>query len=226
MFDSIGPNTSECQGSCCLMSETGDTGGCHRTPCSPSWIATSCCPVSQQMLTATMKKTQAHSPNVLSKNASQQASRARGTEQGPGSKSGDYQMWISSVQLLNCVRLFMTPWPAAHQASVPIISSHSLLKLMSIESVMTSNHLNLCWPLLLLPSIFPSIRVFSNVSALHIRWTKYWSFSFNISPSSEYRDWFPLGLTGWIFLQSKGLSRVFCDTIVQKHQFFGTQLSL
>ena len=173
MFDSIGPNTSGCQGSCCLMSETGDTGGCHRTPCSPSWIATSCCPVSQQMLKATTKKPQAHSPNVLSKNASQQASRARGREQGPGSKSGDYQVWISPVQLLSCVQIFTTPWTAAHQASVSIISSRSLLKLMSIESLMPSNHLNLCRPLLLLPSIFPSIRVFSNVSALHIRWTKY-----------------------------------------------------
>ena len=138
------------------------------------------------MLTATTKKPQAHSPNVLSKNASQQASRARGREQGPGSKSGDYQMWISPVQLLSCVQLFTTPWTAAHQASVSIISSRSLLKLMSIESLMPSNHLNLCRPLLLLPSIFPSIRVFSNVSALHIRWPTYWSFSFNISPSSEH----------------------------------------
>ena len=89
------------------------------------------------------------------------------------------------------------PWTAAHQASVSIISSRSLLKLMSIESLMPSNHLNLCRPLLLLPSIFPSIRVYFNESALHIRWPKYWSFSFSISPSNEYSglisfriDWF------------------------------------
>ena len=80
----------------------------------------------------------------------------------------------------------VTPWTAAHQASLSITNSRSLLKLMSIESVMPSNHLILCRPLLLLPSIFPSIRVFSNESVLLIRWPKYWSFSFNISPSSEY----------------------------------------
>ena len=81
-------------------------------------------------------------------------------------------------------------------------------------------------PLLLLPSIFPSIRVFCNESALHIKWPKYWSFSFNISPSNEHQDWSPLGWTGWISLQSKGLSRVFSNTTVQKHQFFGAELSL
>ena len=91
-----------------------------------------------------------------------------------------------SVQLLSCVRLFATPWTAAHQASLSITNSGSLLKLMSIESVMPSNHLILCRPLLPSPSIFPSIRVFSNESALHIRWLKYWNFSFNISPSSEH----------------------------------------
>ena len=91
---------------------------------------------------------------------------------------------ISSVP--QCVRLFVTPWTAAHQACLSITSSQSLLKLMSIESVMPSNHLILCHPLLLLPSIFPSIRVFSTESALHIRWPKYWSFSFSISPSNEY----------------------------------------
>ena len=93
---------------------------------------------------------------------------------------------MSSVQSLSCVRLFATPWTAAHQASLSITNSRSLLKLMSIELVMPSNHLILCCPLLLLPSILPSIRVFSSESALHIRWPKYWSFSFNISPSSEY----------------------------------------
>ena len=93
---------------------------------------------------------------------------------------------ISSVQSLSRVRLFVTPWTAACQASLSITNSQSLPKLMSIESVMPSNHLILCHPLLLLPSIFPSIRVFSNESALHIRWPKYWSFSFSISPSNEH----------------------------------------
>ena len=93
---------------------------------------------------------------------------------------------FSSVQLLSRVRLFLTPWTAAHQASLSLTISWSLLKLMSIESVMPSNHLILCCPLLLLPSIFPSIRVFSNESALRMRWPKYWSFSFNISRSNEH----------------------------------------
>ena len=92
----------------------------------------------------------------------------------------------SSVQSLSRVRLFVTPWTAARQASLFITYSRSLLTLMSLESVMPSNHLIICCPLLLPPSIFPSIRVFSNESVLHIRWPKYWIFSFNISPSSEY----------------------------------------
>ena len=103
------------------------------------------------------------------------------------------------VQLLSRVRLFVTPWTAAHQASLSITNSWSLLKLMYIESMMLSNHLILCHPLLLLPSIFPSIRVFSSESAHHIRWPKYWSFSFSISPTNEYSglisfrmDWFDL----------------------------------
>ena len=93
---------------------------------------------------------------------------------------------FSSVQSLSCVQLFVTPWTAACQASLPITNSQSLLKLMSIESVMPSNHLILCHPLFLPPSIFPSIRVFLNESVLPIRWPKYWSFSFNISPFNEY----------------------------------------
>ena len=93
---------------------------------------------------------------------------------------------FSSVQLLSRVRLFVNPWTAAHQASLSIVNSQSLLKLISIESVMPSNHLILCRPLLLLPSIFPSNRVFSNESVLRIRWPTYWSFSFSISPSNEY----------------------------------------
>ena len=96
---------------------------------------------------------------------------------------------------------------------------------MSIESVMPSNHLILCGPLLLPPSIFPSIRVFSNESVLRIRWPKYWSFSFSISPSNEYSGLISFRIGWWISLQSKGLSRVFSNTTVQKHRFFGTQLS-
>ena len=108
---------------------------------------------------------------------------------------------LSSVQfkLLSRVQLFVTSWTAARQVSLSITNSQSFLKLMSIESVMPSNHFILCHPLLLLPSIFPSIRVFSNKSVLHIRWPKYWSFSFSISPSNEYSglisfniDWFDL----------------------------------
>jgi len=93
---------------------------------------------------------------------------------------------FSSVQLLSCVQLSATPWTAARQVSLSITNSRSLLKLMSIVSVMPSNHLILCRPLLLLPSIFLSIRIFSNESALRIRWPKYWSFSFNISPSNDH----------------------------------------
>ena len=94
--------------------------------------------------------------------------------------------WFSSVQLLSCVQLFVTPWTTAHQTSLSITNSRSPHKPMSIESVMPSNHLILCHPLLLPPSIFPSIWVFSNESVLCIRWPKYWSFSFNISPSNEH----------------------------------------
>ena len=93
--------------------------------------------------------------------------------------------WFSSVQSLSCVQIFTTPWTAAHQASLSITSSQSLLKHMSIKSVMPSNHFILCCPLLP-PSIFPSIRVFSNVSVLCMRWPKYWSLSFSISSSNEY----------------------------------------
>ena len=119
-----------------------------------------------------------------------------------------------------------TPWTAARQASLSITSSQSLLKLMSIKSVMPSNHLALCHPLLLLPSIFPSIRVSSSESVLLIRWSKYYSFSFSISLPMDIQDWSPLGLTCLISLQSKGFSRVFSNTTVQKQQFFEAQLSL
>ena len=133
---------------------------------------------------------------------------------------------FSSVQLFSRVWLFETPWIAAQQDSLSITNSWSLLKLLSIASLMLFNHLILCHPLLLLPSIFPSIRVFSNESVLCIRWPKYWSFSFSFSPSNEYSGLISLGWTDWISLQPKGLSRVFSNTTVQKHQFFGAQLSL
>ena len=118
------------------------------------------------------------------------------------------------------------PWTAARQASLSITNCQSLPKPMSIESVMPSNHLILCHPLLLLSSIFPSIRVFPNESALRIRWPKYWSFSFSISPSNEYSGLVSFRMDRLDLLQSKGLSRVFSNITVQKHQFFGAQLSL
>ena len=118
----------------------------------------------------------------------------------------------------------VSPWTAARQTSLSITSSQSLLILWSIELVMPSNHLILCRPLLL-PSVSPRIRVFSNKSVLCIRWPKYWSFSFSISPSSEYSRLI-FFRTGLISLLSKGFSRVFSNTTVQKHQFFSAPLSL
>ena len=141
-------------------------------------------------------------------------------------------MPVNSVQSLSSVRvqLFATPWTAACQASLSIINSQSLLKLMSIESVMPFNHLILCHPLLLLPSIFPRIRVFSNESALHIRWLKYGNFSFIIRPSNEYSvlisfsiDWLDLAVQGTLksFLQHP------CSkaSVLQHSAFFIVQLS-
>ena len=141
------------------------------------------------------------------------------TELGPKGHSVQF----SSVQSLSRVRLFATPWITTRQASLSITNSWSLLRLTSIESVMPSSHLILCPPLLLLPPIPPSIRVFSNESTLHMRWPKYWSFSFSISASKEIPGLIASEWTGWISLQSKGLSRVFSNT--QKHQFFRAQLS-
>ena len=132
---------------------------------------------------------------------------------------------FSSVQLLIHVRLFATPGTTACQASLSITNSQSPPKPMSIVSVMPSSHLILCCPPLLPPSIFPSLRVFPNESALCMRWPKHWSFSFNISPSHEHRGLISFRMTSWISLQSKGLSGVFSNTTVQKHQFFDTQLS-
>ena len=117
-------------------------------------------------------------------------------------------MCVFVVQSLSHVWLLATPWAAARQASLSFIISPSSLKFMSIELVIKSSHLILCHPLLLLPSVFPSINVFSSELALCIRWPKYWSCSFSISPSNEYLGSFPLELTGLISLQSKGLSRV------------------
>ena len=125
----------------------------------------------------------------------------------------------------SCLTL-CNPMTAAHQALLSITNFRSLLKLMSMESVMPSNHLILCGPFLLLPSILPSIRVFANELVLPIKWPKYWSFSFSISLFNEYSGLISLGLTAWISLLSKGLSRVFSNTTVQKHQFFSAQLSL
>ena len=126
------------------------------------------------------------------------------------------KFWFSSVaKLCLTLSLFVTPWTAAHQASLFITNFRSLLKLRSIKLVMPSNHLILCCPLLLWPSIFPSIMVFSNEQVLLIR-----------CPNISLQDWFPLGLTVVITLQIKGLSRVFSNTTVQKHQFFGAQLPL
>ena len=130
-----------------------------------------------------------------------------------------------SVQLLSCVQHFATPWTAAHQASLSIINSQRLLRLISIKSVMPFNHLILCRPLLP-PSVFPSIKVFSKESVLHMGWPKYWSFSFSTSPSSEYSGLISFRMDWLDLLQSKGLSRVFSNITVLKHQFFSAQLSL
>ena len=133
---------------------------------------------------------------------------------------------FSSVQSLSRVRLFVTPWPAAWQASLSITISQSLPKFTYTELVMPSNHLISCHSLLLPPSIFLSIRVFSNESALRISGQSIGvSGSTSVLPMNT-QDWSPLGWTGWISLQSKGLSRVFSNTTFQKHQLFGTQLSL
>ena len=132
--------------------------------------------------------------------------------------------FLQSAQLLSRAWLFVTPWTSACQASLSITNSRSLLKFMSFELVMTSNHLILCPPLLLPHSIFPSIRVFSNESVLCIRWPIIGvSASVSVLPMNT-QDW-PFGWTGCISLQSKGLSRVFSNTTVQKHKFFGAQPS-
>ena len=131
------------------------------------------------------------------------------------------------MQSFSHVQLFAIPWTVVYQTSLSFTITESLLKLMSIVSVMPSNHLIFCCPLLLLPSIFPSIRVFSNELALHIRWPKYWNFSVSISPSNEYSGLISFRMDWMIYLLFKGLSVVFSSTTVRKHQNnFGTQPSL
>ena len=138
---------------------------------------------------------------------------------------------IYSVQSLSRVRLFSTPWTAARQGSLSIANSRSLLKLMSIESVMPSNHLILCHPLLLLPSIFPSIRVFSSESVLHIRWPKYWSFNFSISLSNEYSGLISFGMDWLALLAVQGTLKSLLQhhsskaSILWRSVFFTVQLS-
>ena len=136
------------------------------------------------------------------------------------------------VQFLSCVQFFVTPWTSAHQSSLSFTISQSLLKLMSVESMMPSNHLILCRPLLLLPSVFPSIRIFSNESALHIRWPKYWSFSFSISPSNEYSGLISFMIDRFYLLAVQGTLKSLLQhhsskaSILQRSAFFMVQLSL
>ena len=137
---------------------------------------------------------------------------------------GSLEFQFSSVQFsLSVMSDSLQPYESQHTR--PPCPSPTPGVYPNIESVMPSSYLILCCPLLLLPPIPPIIKVFSNESILHIKWPKYWSFSFSISPSNEHQDWSPLGWTGWTSLQSKRLSRVFSNTTVQNHQFFGTQLS-
>ena len=132
---------------------------------------------------------------------------------------------VPSVQSLSRVRLFATPWTAARQASLSITNSRSSLKLTSIELVMPSSHLILCHPLFLLHPVPPSIRVFSNESTLRMRWPSIGVSALASVLPKNTQDWSPLEWIVWISLQSKGLSRVFCNTTVQKHQFFSAQPS-
>jgi len=149
-------------------------------------------------------------------------------EDNDGRKTKHYTQNTVTVtfQSLSHVWLFAIPWTAARQDSLSFTNTQSLPKLMTIESVMPSNHLILCCPLLLLPSILSNIRVFSNESALRIRWPKYWTFSFNITPSNEHPGLISFKMDWLDLLAVQGISRVFSNTTVQKHQFFGTQLSL
>ena len=140
--------------------------------------------------------------------------------------TGPNPLKFSSIQSLSRVQLFATPWTAARQASLSITNSWSLLKLMSIELVMPSNHLILCHPLLFLPSIFPGIRVFSNESPLCMRWLKYWSFSFSISPSNEHPGLISFRMDWLDLLEVQGTLKSLLHATVQKRQSFSAQLSL
>ena len=158
--------------------------------------------------------------NICKKHSWKDTWKVGNTTYGKRTESGELR-W--ELLLFSCVWLFVTPWTAAQQASLSFTISQSLLKFTSSVSTMPSNHFILCC-LLFLPSIFPRIRVFSNESALCIQRIRV-SASASVLPVN-IPDWLPLGWTAWISLQSKGLSRVFSNTTVQKHQFFSTQLSL
>ena len=167
-------------------------------------------------------------PIWISEIRSQQGIKKENERKRADSKQPMYafsSVQFSSLQSLSRVHLFVTPQITARQASLSITNSLSSPKLVCIESVMPYSHLILCHPLLLLPPIPPSIRVFSKESTLRIRWPKYWSFSFSIVLPKNTQDWSPLEWTGWISLQSKGPSRVCSNITVQKHQFFSIQLS-
>ena len=154
-----------------------------------------------------------------------------GKLQSMGLQKVSQEQWLSSVQSLSHVQLFATPWTAAHQASLSFINCRSPLNPMSIKSMMPSNHLILCRPLLLLPLIFPSIRVFSNESALYIRWPKYWSFSFNINPFSENPGLISHRMDGLDLLVVQGTLKSHLQhhsskaSILQRSAFFIVQLS-
>ena len=152
----------------------------------------------------------------------------------PAHASGKYSLLLlfhisevhKSVHLLSHIPLFGTPWTAAHQVSLSVTNSQSFLKLMSINSVMPSNRLTLCHPLLLLSSIFPIIRVFSNKSVLCISWPKYWSFNFSISPTNEYSGLISFRIDRLDLLAVQGTLKSLLQHHSSKHQFFGTQPSL
>ena len=146
--------------------------------------------------------------------------KRRGIVSSPGAREEGDSQFSRSV-----MSDFATPWTAARQASLSITNSQSLLKFMSIESVMPSNHLILCRPLLLRPSVFPSIRVFSNESVLCIRWPKYWSFSFNISPSNEHSGLISSRMDWLDLLAVQGALKSLLQHHSAKHQFFSSQLS-
>ena len=145
----------------------------------------------------------------------------------PGSIiQGERKVWfVVVVQLLSCIWLFVTSWTAAYEVPLFFTISQNLLKFMSIQSVIPSNHLILCCPLLLLPSVFPSIRVFSNEAALPIRWPKYWSFSFNISPANEHPGLISFRMDWLDLLAVQGTLKSLLQHQVQKYQFFSAQLS-